>query len=270
MLITAYFREPRDGALHGAQSAGAAVLRPLEVGAERVVRPFRDAYAWVHDLFVAKSENERLKRELEQARAELFAVKLQSQDYERLRALVHGLPAFPRDYEPIPTSVIAYPESDFGQYIVIAAGSKHGVRQDAPVISGDGLVGHVTLAARDTSRVMLITDRNSAVAVRDLETNAWGIVKRGKGGPGTLYMMRVPKRQRVYRGDRLATAGSLAGSRYPSLYPRGIPVGVVDSVGHTDTDVYKTILVKPYVDVSPSALDPVVVLRARKPMPRLP
>ena len=46
VLITIYFREPSGGSLHGVQSTGAAVLRPFEVGAERVARPFRDGYGW--------------------------------------------------------------------------------------------------------------------------------------------------------------------------------------------------------------------------------
>src|SRR5207253_8257180 len=46
VLITIYFREPAGGSLHGIQSGGATVLRPFEVGAERVASPFRDGYGW--------------------------------------------------------------------------------------------------------------------------------------------------------------------------------------------------------------------------------
>ena len=43
-LITASFRERPDGPLHDAQAAVAGALQPLEVAAERIARPFRDAY----------------------------------------------------------------------------------------------------------------------------------------------------------------------------------------------------------------------------------
>ena len=43
-----------------------------------------------------------------------------------------------------------------------------------------------------------------------------------------------------------------------SLYPRGIKVGVVTSVGQTDTDPYKQVQVEPYVDTS--SLHSVLVL----------
>ena len=50
LLITLSFREPTTGALHGVQSAGATVLRPFEVGAERIARPFRDTYGYFRGL----------------------------------------------------------------------------------------------------------------------------------------------------------------------------------------------------------------------------
>ena len=43
---------------------------PFEVAGERVARPFQDAYGWASDLFGAKSENERLKEEVEELQRE--------------------------------------------------------------------------------------------------------------------------------------------------------------------------------------------------------
>jgi cell shape-determining protein MreC len=60
-LITIYFRESAGGGLHQVQSAGATVLRPFEVAADRVSRPFRDAYGYFAGLVHAKSENNRLR-----------------------------------------------------------------------------------------------------------------------------------------------------------------------------------------------------------------
>ena len=68
MLITIYFRESPTGGLHTAQDVGATVLRPFQVGAERVAQPFRDVYGWFAELFDAKAENERLRREHVEAR----------------------------------------------------------------------------------------------------------------------------------------------------------------------------------------------------------
>ena len=48
--------------------AAASVLHPFEVAAERVARPFRDAYGWFESLFDARSEAERLREENERLR----------------------------------------------------------------------------------------------------------------------------------------------------------------------------------------------------------
>jgi len=68
VLITISFREPATGPLHGVQSAGATVLRPFEVAAERVARPFRDVYGYFAGLVHVKRENARLKAEVNELR----------------------------------------------------------------------------------------------------------------------------------------------------------------------------------------------------------
>ena len=44
------------------------MLRPFEVAAERVARPFRDVYGYFAGLVHVKRENSRLKREVNELR----------------------------------------------------------------------------------------------------------------------------------------------------------------------------------------------------------
>src|SRR3954447_17038069 len=62
VLITVSFRST---ALDGAQGTAAAVLRPFEVAADRVSRPFRDAAGWGRGLVHAKAENQRLRAQIQ-------------------------------------------------------------------------------------------------------------------------------------------------------------------------------------------------------------
>ena len=89
-LITVSFRSPPAGALHGVQNVGAAAMRPFEVAADRVARPFRDAYGWFDGLAGAKSENQKLKQELARAAAAVTRPRSRPQNENaQLQRLLH-------------------------------------------------------------------------------------------------------------------------------------------------------------------------------------
>jgi rod shape-determining protein MreC len=259
VLITVSFRSGDDGRLSGVQSAGATALRPFAVGVERVAQPFRDAYSWVDSLFGARSEAERLRAEVRDLRQRAIQSEFALQENDYLRRLLRYLdgPRFPGDFDPVAAEVIGRPDSEFAQAIVVAAGSINGVRVNDPVVTADGLVGLVTRVARGTSRIQLLTDQEAAVSAVDLSTSAPGIVLHARGTRETLVLDRVRKQDVVSVGDEIVTAGWRTGA-LSSLYPKGIPIGKVTSVGQTDTDLFQQVQVDPYVDFG--SLDAVLVL----------
>lgn len=269
VLITASFREPANGFLHRVGGGGATVLRPFEVATERVARPFRDAYGYMSGLVHAKSENERLRRELDQARQEANLGRSAVKENDKLRAALGFIdsPTFPRDFRPVSTRVLGAPASPFEQQVLIAAGSNAGIRLNAPVITQDGLVGLVTALTGSASQVTLLTDEGSAVPALDLDsrTNAGGLVRRGQGG--SLILDRVPTQAQVSQGDQIVTAGSRS-RQFPSLFPRGIAIGTVTSVGRTDTSPWTHVQIQPFVDFG--SLDSVIVLVSKRRAPVLP
>ena len=262
VLVTLSFRSGDDGPLADAQNAGATVLRPFAVGAERVAQPFRDAYGWADSLLSARSEAERLRAEVRDLRQRAIQNQFAVRENERFRAILDYIdsPRFPSDFSPLVAEVTARPDSAFVQAIVIAAGSDEGVRRDDPVVTADGLVGVVTRVTARNARIQLLTDQEAAVSALDLRTNVDGVVRHARGTRETLVLDRVRKRDRVERGDEIVTAGWRVGS-LTSLYPKGIPIGVVTSEGQTDTDLYQQIQIDPYVDFG--SLDTVVVLVPR-------
>jgi rod shape-determining protein MreC len=270
VLITVSFRETSNGFLHRVGGGGATVLRPFEVGAERVARPFRDAYGYLAGLVHAKSENTRLRRELDKARQEAALGRIATRDDSQLRAqlgYVDG-PTFPRDFRPINTRVLGAPATPFEQQVIVAAGSSDGVRVDAPVITQDGLVGRVTDVSSGSAEVTLLTDGDSAVPALDVDssTNARGQVTRGQGD-NALVLDRVPKEAEVNVGDEVVTAGSRSRA-FPSFFPRGIAIGTVTSVGRTDTSLFTHVQIQPFVDFG--SLDSVIVLVSKRRTPVVP
>lgn len=266
-LLTISFRSPTSGFLHDVQGTGASALRPFQVAADRVARPFHDAYNWFDGLTMAKSENAKLRLEVRQLRAQATANLAGAQraaELERLLNYEQG-PTYPKDYRPVSTSVISFPSGPFAQQVAIAAGSSSGIGINTPVVSADGLVGRVTNVFSSTSNVTLITDPDSAVAARDLATGVFGLIRHGQGS--TLILDQVSKEQVVHKGDVIVTQGT-RDARYPDLYPYGIPIGKVLSVGSSDIASYLTVQVAPFASLS--SLDSVAALVSTKRNPKLP
>lgn len=258
-LITVSFRDGERGPLDRVQEAGAGALRPFQVAAERVAAPFEDGYRWLDGLFTARSEAERLRKENDVLRQQAARIELATRENARLKALLafRDGPSFPGGYDGVAAAVIGRPAGAFSQAVVIAAGSNDGVRRNDPVVTQDGLVGLVTRVSARTARVTLLTDDRSAVSAVDAGTEAAGVVRHGRAARSTLVLDRVPKEDVVRVGDTVVTAGWRVG-QLSSLYPRGIPIGRVTSVGQADTDLYKQVLVEPFADFR--SLDSVLVL----------
>jgi rod shape-determining protein MreC len=258
-LLSVYFRESSGGTLHGFQSSGAAVLRPFQVGAERVARPFRDLAGWFGGLVDAKSENTKLHKEVDQLRQLVIQNETAAQENALLRRLLgyHDSARFPQDFRSVGASVISRSPGAFVQQVVIAAGSNAGVRLYDPVVTEDGLVGHISKVTKDTSLVTLLTDETSAASGLDLKTHASGIVEPGSSASCSMCLDRVTKDQVVNQGDIIVTAGWRSGP-LADIYPKGIPIGTVTSYSQADTDLYKRIEIRPFVDFS--SLESLLVL----------
>lgn len=258
VLITVYFREPASGGLHSVEGTAATVLRPFEVASNRVAAPFRDAYGWSAGLIHAKSENAKLRAQVDRLRTEAIQNANAAQENTDLRAQLKfiGLPRFPQDYNPVATDVISRPPSEFQQQIGIAAGSSSGIRVNDPVVTADGLVGKVSSVSPHTAQVTLLTDPNLNVSALDVETQATGLVSHGEG-QGTLTLDRVQKSQVLHEGDTIVTQGwKLKG--LSSIYPYGIQIGTVSGATNTEVDLYWNAQVSPFVNFD--SLQSVLVL----------
>jgi rod shape-determining protein MreC len=259
VLITVSFR---SSALDGAQGTAAGILRPFEIAADRVSRPFRDAVGWVHGLVEAKKENTQLRAQVVRLRQQVIQDESAVQENVQLKAQLayHGPPSI-ANFDRVSTSVLTNPQSAIDQSITIAQGSDAGIRADDVVIApSGGLVGVVDKAWGSVARVTLLTDQ-PVTAVDLTQPAAVGVVKRG-GGSDVIVFDRVSKAQYVGVGDTVITAGSLGKGALPSMFPRGVPVGIVKSASSNDVNAFKSIQVQPFVDFS--SLQSVIVLVPRR------
>jgi len=123
------------------------------------------------------------------------------------------------------------------------------------VVTADGLIGHVTNTSPHTALVTLITDPDSNVPSVDVTQHVSGLIRQGQGS--SLIFDRVPKADSIRRGEIVVTQGTID-RRYPDLYPYGIPIGRVLSVGTSDIASYLTVQVTPFAQLD--SLDAVAAL----------
>jgi rod shape-determining protein MreC len=237
-------------------------MKPFEVAAGRVARPFRDAYNWFDGLVNARSENQKLKREVRALRQQYATAQSAQNENLVLQQLLdyERGPTFPADFEAVNASVAARFPTDIHQQVTVSAGSNSGVRENDPVVTADGLVGKVTRVAPNLARVTLLTDATNAVAATDVTTKAYGLIQHGAGGGTQLAFGRVPKDRIVRVGDLVVTAGTQLPA-LPDIYPKGILIGRVTSVDQNDVDIFKQIQVEPFAEFS--SLDSVAILVPR-------
>jgi len=141
----------------------------------------------------------------------------------------------------VPVQVIARDDSPYVQAITIDHGASDGVKQDAVVITHQGLVGLVEKVDPTSSKVRLINDLNSSVSVRlQTEARTTGVL-RGQSQGNLMVIAYIPQTDVVTPGDVVLTSG-LGG-----VYPEGLVVGKVARVERKDADPFQAAVVEAVV-----------------------
>ena len=177
------------------------------------------------DGFTARADNERLRRELARRDEELFRLRAEVRQFRGELNLRASAPFLPVVVGSAPVLLL---ERRAGlQSALIGIGTSAGVVAGSPLAVPEGLIGRVVTAGRTLSRVQLLLDASSAAGARVVRTGDLGIV-RGDGR-GTLLLNHIPTTSRVQAGDVVESAG------IDGIYPRGIPIGRVESVSRGRT-----------------------------------
>jgi rod shape-determining protein MreC len=239
VLVTVDFRSGDEGALHRLRGFATAVFQPIQDGLVTVVRPIGDAAGGIGDVFRTRSENARLRAQVET----LSERRRSTTDLERENEELRGLLEM-RDrggLETIAARTVALGPSNFEWTITIDVGSVHGVERDMPVINGDGLVGRVIQVTPNASRVLLTIDPNFGAAARVSRHGETGFVD-GRGGEPMVFRPLDPEID-VEVGDEIVTSTYQGG-----IFPGGIRIGTVSVVDDAANRLSREVQVQPFVD----------------------
>jgi rod shape-determining protein MreC len=257
VLLTAYFGESSGGPLRSVQTGAMEVVAPVQEGANRALKPFRDLFGWFGDTVDAKGERDKLEAERDKLRQEVARLQVAENENAELRDLVdYGRESGVDAFAPVTARVYSRSNSSWYSTIEINKGSSDGVRVNQPVINGKGLVGKVKTVSDGNAVVMLLSDSEFGVSALAAEADQPGSILPVAGSPGDLLLDLVPDAKEVRKGDRIVTAGTVS-DRLPSPFPQGILIGTVKRVeGEGELD--RTIHVSPAADLR--SLDFVQVL----------
>jgi len=182
----------------------------------------------------ALNENEKLRQQVDTLIEENSRLQAEQFELERLREL-YQLDQDYQQYEKIGARVIAKDSGDWFQVFRINKGSADGVRVDANVIAGGGLVGIVTDVGANYATVRSIIDDVSRVSGMAQQSGDSCIVAGDLTlfDQGRLRITNITKDGDIKDGDRIVT------SNISSKFLPGILIGYA-----TDITTDKTRLTK--------------------------
>jgi rod shape-determining protein MreC len=220
-------------------TATAPIEKAVDWSISSVLRGWNH-YVWLRGM---GQRAEVLTHELNELRAENEVLAQLREENERLERLLGFVRSRP-EHRAVGARIVGTRMDPKGlQLVTIDRGADDGVRKMMPVVTADGVLGRVhTLAARSAD-VLLLTDRNSSIAVRIERSRARANV-RGQGAPGPCRLEYALRSDDLLEGDQLVTSGT------DGVFPRGLPVGQVTRVKRGGYGLYQAAEVVPAVDVN--------------------
>ena len=187
-------------------------------------------------------ENQSLHERIAQLEVENQQLRTAGVENRTLRQQLDLPAAF--DLQLKPVEVLALAGEPVPTAATLSAGAKQHVRVGDAVLTRDGLIGRVGEVWMHQSRVVLLTDPNSAVACEIESTSVLGVLHSSLVPHSRLLLTGVAMADTVHIGQRVATSG------LSRRYPRGIPVGRIVHIEHDPSGLTQQLEIEPWARLS--------------------
>src|SRR5580693_1933368 len=252
LLLAVQIRRDSQGRLIRVWTVGA--VTPFERAGATGVGGIRGAWRHYFALQNTSRENERLRHENDTLKLELNQLQSKAAEADRLATLLTFRQAH-QSIAMVAARVIGTSADTASETVYLDRGERDGIRRNMGVITPDGVVGKVIESYRDTSQVLLLTDKDSGVGAMLVESR----IQKPVGGTGeSLLIMKYISNEdsSVNPGDRIVTSGM------DRIFPADLPVGTIADIKPGNT--FKQIRVKPAANLE--RLEEVFVLLSMKPL----
>lgn len=188
------------------------------------------------NLVGVKKRNAELQRRLDALTAENQKIPELEKENDRLKSLLSLRDQ--KEHRMVAARVVGEDVANWFKCVIIDKGRTSGISERMPVITASGVVGQAVEVSKWHAKVMILNDANSAVDVYVVGKHSRGIIEGN--GQNTVKMKYVLKTDDVETGDRLMTSGK------DSIYPKGLPVGIVININKNMPGLFADIDVMPF------------------------
>lgn len=183
---------------------------------------------------------EKLNGEVGALRCQLFNLQELNQENIRLRGLLNFKQK--SSLSLIPVRVIARSLEAWSSSVIIDKGRNNRIKPGMAVIDLRGLVGRVVESADNSSKVLLINDPNQGISSIVQRSRQEGLVNGTLGA--NLIMRYLPEDAQISIGDLIITSG------LSQIYPKGLLIGKVISMGSDFSGINRFAVVKPAAELA--------------------
>ncbi|GGZ72872.1 rod shape-determining protein MreC [Algibacter mikhailovii] len=128
--------------------------------------------------------------------------------------------------------------------LTLNKGVKDSIKQDFGVISSKGIVGIVDRTSNHFATVLSILNTTSKISAQLKKTNHFGTLTWNGKSPEFTQLIDIPKIAPVVAGDTIITSGR------SSIFPKGVPIGVVEDFELDQAENYYEINVRLFNDMT--------------------
>jgi rod shape-determining protein MreC len=218
--------------------AGVTPVERVVHGTSLKVRGVWDGYV---NLRGTRAQNALLEQDVARLREEQAEFAEDAAQGRRLQALL----AFKQQYvtSTVAAQVIGTSGSERSHVLYLDKGSLDGLKPEQPVITPDGVVGKIRDVFPHTAQLLLLNDTSSGAGVILASTRVRGIV-RGTA-TGQVEINNLTADSRIKPGEQVVTSGG------DLVFPRGLPVGVIESIAPDPLhQPYMAIVIKPAANLA--------------------
>ena len=167
----------KAGSINGIENIFSKIVMPIQNGLTYLKNKLAGNNVFFEDINNIRAENESLRErnsELEEALRELEIIKAEN---ATLRSYNNMSEKY-SDYKAIPAYIINKDISNLSDTMVINIGSDDGIKENMPVITSEGLVGHILTTTDKTSKIQPIIDPGASVSAA-ISTSRDGVIAKG-------------------------------------------------------------------------------------------